>query len=226
MIMSRDNLELALLGLPANELALIKAAIAEEFDYSQPLSVDVKSYQKAIKEIAPQEGWPEMLAAAAKLSSRRLRYTQKNYHITTSFLSRWQTIPSAHEVLSLKLSGDISDALSAYPKGDLDDFLAACTSMPVAMLTRAYSSKLYLLLAERCVNGTALISYDDLRAAFALDDDSYSLVQNFKRRILVPAITDIHDIANIKVTYTDTTDSRKIIGFDFLVESVHTGESL
>lgn len=228
MMISKINLELALLGLPVQELALIKAAVSHTRDFTNPFSVSVEAYKRAmngaLNDVPPEDVLATMNLVANKLLSRRLRYTQKNYHVITSFLIKSQSAPTDDNTLSLSLSDDLIGGLKAYPRDELADLFHVCTSPPLTNISRAYSSKLYLILAECSFNGLALIGYDYLREAFGLDDDSYLLVQNFKRRILNPAIEDIEAATGIKISYTDTISQRKITGFDFLVESTTTSE--
>lgn len=224
MIISKANLELALLALPRESISLIKLAIAGKQSFKGSLVVDYAAYQNTIKDIKVEAALSIMRKAAVNLMNRQLKYSQNNYHVITPLLYKSScTDNSEKSILTIELSDELSSGLAAYPEDELMEFLEICVSQPLASIHRAYSSKFYLLLLERCVDGVAVISYSDLRKAFALDSDAYALVQNFKRRILKSAISDMAEHADLKVTYSDITNRRIITGFKFILENIAEG---
>ena len=219
MIISKANLELALLALPQEDISLIKLAIAGKQSLKGALIVDYAAYQNAANGIKVEAALSIMRKAALNLMNQQLKYSQNNCHVITPLLYKAScTDNSEKSILTIELSDELSDGLAAYPEDKLMDFLENCLAEPLISIQRAYSSKFYLLLLERCVDGVAVISYSDLRKAFALDSDAYALVQNFKRRILKSVISDMTEHAKLNVTYADIVDNRKITAFKFMMK--------
>ena len=86
----------------------------------------------------------------------------------------------------------------------------------VSQLTSKYAIRLYeFLIAWREVGKVPQIELDDFRNRLGLDDNEYTAMNNFKSRVLEPAIKQINEHTDITVTYEQHKRGRTISGFSF-----------
>ena len=86
----------------------------------------------------------------------------------------------------------------------------------VSQLTSKYAIRLYeFLIAWREVGKVPQIELDDFRNRLGLDDNEYTAMNNFKSRVLEPAIKQINEHTDIIVTYEQHKKGRTITGFSF-----------
>lgn len=84
----------------------------------------------------------------------------------------------------------------------------------IGKMTSVYGIRLYELLAQWQSVGTREIELDWLKNQFQLDD-SYSRMNNFKARVLDPAIKDINEHSNFQVSWTQRKTGRKVTHLTF-----------
>ena len=89
----------------------------------------------------------------------------------------------------------------------------------VSQLTSKYAIRLYeFLIAWREVGKVPQIELDDFRNRLGLDDNEYTAMNNFKSRVLEPAIKQINEHTDITVTYEQHKKGRLISGFSFKIK--------
>ena len=92
----------------------------------------------------------------------------------------------------------------------------------VSQLTSKYAIRLYeFLIAWREVGKVPQIELDDFRNRLGLDDNEYTAMNNFKSRVLEPAIKQINEHTDITVTYEQHKRGRTISGFSFSFKQKH-----
>lgn len=214
--MSRNHLEILLLGLPVNELGLLQAAINQSSLTQNTINIDLKRYAETIMpEISKKALYNLTTATAQSLLHRTFNYEVGAYEVTTPLLLKYKGSLSKSR-LSIVISDYLFDALTAIPYADLIAMLDKFMKPPVCRMSRAYSAKLYLLITDlKHENNTVVINYEELRIALGLAESSYALIHNFKRRVLNPAIKDINESGFIDVSCSDITNGRKITDFKF-----------
>ena len=213
--MSKNDLEMLLLGLPINELDLLKIALFQKPLDNPTINIDVEAY--AIANSLPVDAAYASLQVAAKgLFERKFCYNQASSEITFTLISGLIGNPDGHK-LSLELCDVLFNSLRDLGTAQLDAILTKSSNPPVSLMSRAYSAKLYLMIAELYDNNEVLISYDVLRKSLGIKTASYLLTHNFKRRVLNPAVADINEFSSLDVSYVDITDGRKITDFKFIV---------
>ena len=89
----------------------------------------------------------------------------------------------------------------------------------VAQLSSSYAMRLYEFfmqhLDKKIGKGWLEISLEDLRFRFGILPTEYTLMSNFKNRVLDYSINDINKHTDLSATYTQKKQGRKITGFRF-----------
>lgn len=85
-----------------------------------------------------------------------------------------------------------------------------------SQLTSVYAHRLYEILAGwRGSKKPIDIQYHDLRFRFEIAEDEYTRLDNFKARVLKPAVKQITQLTDITVSYEDIKQGRRVTGFRF-----------
>ena len=86
----------------------------------------------------------------------------------------------------------------------------------VSQLTSKYAIRLYeLLIAWREVGKTPKIELEDFRSKIGVEDTEYTAMNDFKKRVLEPAIKQINKYTDITATYEQHKKGRLISAFSF-----------
>ncbi|WP_180044720.1 replication initiation protein RepM [Acinetobacter sp. YH16039] len=86
----------------------------------------------------------------------------------------------------------------------------------VAQLTSKYAIRLYeMLIAWRATGKVPEIELSEFRNRLGVGDNEYTAMNNFKSRVLEPAIKQINEHTDIVTTYEQHKKGRSITGFSF-----------
>lgn len=89
----------------------------------------------------------------------------------------------------------------------------------VSELNSKYAVRLYeVVIAWRSIGKTPMISIDELRDRLGVLDNEYQRMEVLKRKVIDFAIKQINEKTNIKLTYEQHKQGRRIIGFTFIVK--------
>lgn len=89
----------------------------------------------------------------------------------------------------------------------------------VADLNSKYSVRLYeILIAWRKSGKMPMIELSELRYRLGVTEKEYPILADFKKRVLDLAINEINAKTDIKVSYEQHKQGRKIIGFSFILK--------
>ncbi|WP_336755299.1 replication initiation protein RepM [Acinetobacter sp. USHLN143] len=92
----------------------------------------------------------------------------------------------------------------------------------VSQLTSKYAIRLYeLLIAWREVGKTPKIELEDFRNKIGVEDTEYTAMNDFKKRVLDPAIKQINKYTDITATYEQHKKGRLISAFSFSFKLKH-----
>ena len=92
----------------------------------------------------------------------------------------------------------------------------------VSQLTSKYAIRLYeLLIAWREVGKTPKIELEDFRSKIGVKDTEYTAMNDFKKRVLEPAIKQINKYTDITATYEQHKKGRLISAFSFSFKQKH-----
>ena len=81
-------------------------------------------------------------------------------------------------------------------------------------MTCIYAIRLYELLVQWQTTGKREVEIDWLKKQFQLDE-GYDRMDNFKARVLDPAIKDINEHSNLQVSWTQRKSGRRVTHLTF-----------
>jgi plasmid replication initiation protein len=84
----------------------------------------------------------------------------------------------------------------------------------IGKMTCIYAIRLYELLAQWQSTGKREIELDWLKKQFQLDE-GYDRMNNFKARVLDPAVKDINEYSNFQVSWTQRKTGRRVTHLTF-----------
>ena len=190
---------------------------------------DFKCYRITVADFSKVTGIPLNGSFYENLKDTLTKLTQKSIHIqrshggflVTNWLSSGEYIHGEGCVelcFDPKLKPYLLDLKSHFTKYNLD----------IAIKFRSqYSIRLYEVLKKEAQTKERykhrkkfdkVCSYDELRIIFAIEDDEYKVFNNFKQKVLEPAIKEISDKTDLNIvetTYIKT--GRKITSVCFSV---------
>lgn len=97
----------------------------------------------------------------------------------------------------------------------------------VSELTSKYAVRLYeIIIAWRSQGKTPTLTISELRDRLGVLDDEYQVTGDFKKRVLDYAIQQVNKKTDIKISYEQHKQGRKIVGFTFTItQKVSQSES-
>ena len=94
----------------------------------------------------------------------------------------------------------------------------------VSKLSSQYALRLYEILAQWRTKGKCMLKLAELRFKFGLLDGEYPRMDNFKKRVLDIAVSEINEHTDIIASYEQHKQGRKIIGFTFTIKQKSTAQ--
>lgn len=85
-------------------------------------------------------------------------------------------------------------------------------------LKSVYSIRVFELLAQYEHLGKRYIDIPDLRSWLGINKEEYFLYANFKQRVIERAKTEINAKTEYEVEYTETKESRRVIGLEWTIK--------
>ena len=186
-------------GIDANSVLRIHAS-----DYMSHFDVDKHASYEALKN------------AVTNLFGRQFSYTEKDELTGKSkyVRSRWvQKIAYIDDagVLELAFTMDVVPLITR-----LEQHFTSYQLEQVAQLTSKYAVRLYeLVIAWREVGNVPFISLKDLRCKLGVEDNEYTAMSDFKKRVLDPSIKQVNKHTDITAGYDQHKAGRVITGFSF-----------
>lgn len=80
-----------------------------------------------------------------------------------------------------------------------------------------YAIRLFELLKQYKKTGERYISMADFRKWFELEK-KYKVYSDLKKRVILPAIAELEEKANLTISWEEKKKGRKVVGFDFMFE--------
>lgn len=183
----------------------------------------VRDYYRKVFKISEDEASTMLTASIFNLASSRNRYWFEDDYGSLSGL--WFTGfggPAYIEMYTVCLSIRIADAFNKIGAAERDRLLDEYTKPPYLGINPR-ASRIFQLITENTDKNAGKYDYevglDDFRQLIGFTD-SYEDVQNLKKFVLHPAIEEIEGIVGGKLTYTDVTEGRKIMGFIFNIKDL------
>lgn len=218
----KDNILInASYNLEVTEQRLILLSIIQARDTGQGITADSKleihasAYMNAYN-VDKHAAYTALKEAANNLFERQFSFKEahKNTDVMGIVRSRWVSrIKYVDElaILEITFSPDVVPLITR-----LEKHFTSYQLKQVSQLTSKYAIRLYeLLIAWREVRKTPVIDIADFRYKLGLGNTEYVAMNNFKNRVLDPALKQINKFTDIEAEYVQHKAGRVISGFEF-----------
>ncbi len=206
------------LGLVEQRLILLAIIEARKtgkgIDANNHLTVSAESYISQFG-VARQTAYQALKDACDDLFERRFSYQEINKkgnieHIRSRWVSEVRYIDN-EALVRLIFSPAVVPLITLlereFTKYDLEQ---------ISQLNSAYAVRLYeLLIAWRNMGKTPIIALEDFRLRIGVSNHEYTIMGDFKKRVLEPSITQINTHTDIIAGYEQHKAGRVITGFSF-----------
>jgi len=218
MVVKSNRIITALQNLSLTEMRLIQLAIVDArekeqgLDVNKPLHINAKRYAEAFN--VQVDTAYKILADAGK--SLRGRYFTFLDNTGSKIETNW-----VQQVRYVKTEGRIEIIFTIAVVNEITRLSSHFTQYAlerIAMLNSIYSVRLYeLLIKWLSAKKTDTFDYEILRGQLGIGVNEYKHMGDFKKRVLDLAVNEINEKADIKVSYEQVKEGRKIVGFKFKV---------
>ena len=195
-------------------LAIIEARQSGKgINANDPLTIHAESYinQFSAHRNTAYEG---LKSACKALFSRYFTYQEPRGKAIANIQSRWV---SQIAYIDEQAKVEIIFAPAIIPLiTRLEKEFTKYDIQQVSGLSSGYAIRLYeLLIAWRSTGKTPIIEINEFRKKLGVLDTEYKQMNNFKSRVLEPAITQINEKTDIKIKVEQHKTGRSITGFSF-----------
>ena len=185
-----------------------------DFLLGKPIEVSASDYIEAFN-VSRQTAYEALQTASKTLFQRQFSYQERGevkgiWHKT----SRWVSdIAYMNETAAISFTF----APAVLPLiTQLEKHLTSYELQQVASLNSSYAVRLYeVLIAWRATGKTPQITIEDLRNKLGVINGEYERMSNFKSRVLDYSIEQINEHTDIKASYEQHKQGRKVTGFTF-----------
>lgn len=223
LVVKSNRLNSAIQNLTLLELRIIQLAIIEARETGKglsaetPLRIDALRYAEAFN-TSRQNGYLMLKQAEETLFNRRFSFNASD---GKPVKSRWVS-----QARYLDDDGAIEVIFTpAVVQGitrldGAEEFFTQYLLNQTANLNSVYSVRLYELLVQwKTAVKTPTFDLATFRQQLGLNDDEYTIMGNFKMRVLDLAVNEINEKTDLIISYTQEKRGRTITGFKFTVRA-------
>ena len=219
-VVKSNRLNIAVQNLTLSELRLIQLGIVdarekqEGLSTDKPLYISAKRYSECFN-IEGHTAYEVLKSVEQTLFDRRFTYTNAEGEVIKS---RWISqvgYGKGKGYISIVLTKAVVDEITKID-GNETPFTKYLLEQ-TASLNSVYSVRLYELLKQWLTAKKAKFELELLRGQLGLGVNDYVRMSDFKKRVLDLAVNEINDKTDLKVSYTNIKQGRKIVGFNFKI---------
>ena len=220
-----DMIQKARFSLSIQEQRMVLYAISKIL----PTDTHIKEYTFDIKDFYNVIGWRKESYTEFKAMLKKLR--DKSWWVTLedgeteSAVSWFSTVRSNQKSgkVTIKFHEDMMPFLIQLAQGQ--NFYTRFQLQYVLPMSSQYSPRLYEILKSYQYNNRQwFFDIDELK--HLLDCESYTNFNDFKRRVLDPAVEEINKYTDIAIFYTATKNGRKVVKINFFMDKKTESEIL
>jgi plasmid replication initiation protein len=89
----------------------------------------------------------------------------------------------------------------------------------IANLSSLHAVRIYELLVQYLGIGTRKFELQEIKKILGIAPDEYKIINDFKKRVIDVAVTQINQHTDLKISYLQQKTGRTVTGFTFLVHS-------
>jgi plasmid replication initiation protein len=179
------------------------------------LTIHASNYAEQFK-VTKQTAYRVLKEAASSLVDRSVTWDEFSKNNKKTIKSNW-----VQEISYEESSGIIKILLTKAVVAlvtELETQFTAYDMEQVSLINSAYAVRLYeLIISWRSVGKTPLIEIEDLRKKLGIDDEKFLLMRNFKSKVLDFSVGEINEKTDIRISYDQIKEGRKIVGFIFKI---------
>lgn len=198
-------------------LAIVRAREAKQKITADTwLEVSVKDYNDTY-DLTRTTGYKLVQTAAASLFNRYVRITLKDDATgkNSELSTRW--VSACHYVEDASLVRIQLASLMIPYVSNLESKFTSYQLKNVAQMTSAYAIRLFELMMQYRTIGGRYITIEDLKEYLGATGEGYARMDNFKNKVVVPAVAQINKFTELNVTFENRKSGRNVIGYDFKV---------
>lgn len=185
-----------------------------DFLLGKPIEISASDYIEAFN-VSRQTAYEALQTASKTLFQRQFSYQERGEVKGIWYkTSRWVSdIAYMNETATVSFTF----APAVLPLiTQLEKHLTSYELQQVASLNSSYAVRLYeVLIAWRSIGKTPQITIEDLRNKLGVINGEYERMSNFKSRVLDYSIEQINEHTDIKASYEQHKQGRKVTGFTF-----------
>ena len=211
-----DMIQKARFSLSIQEQRMVLYAISK----IMPQDTHLKEYTFEIKDFYSVIGWRKESYTEFKAMLKKLRdkswWVTLEDGVTESAVSWFSTVRSNQKSgkVTIKFHEDMMPFLIQLAQGQ--NFYTRFQLQYVLPMSSQYSPRLYEILKSYQYNNRQwFFDIDELKRL--LDCESYTNFNDFKRRVLDPAVEEINKHTDIAIFYSLEKDGRKVVRVNFFM---------
>lgn len=222
MVVKTNRLNMAIQNLSLIEVRLIQLAIIDAretetgLSTDKPLVITASRYAKAF-DVSRQTARQAILDAEQTLFERRFTFIDDTDGNPVK--SRWlQRVKYLNDQAAIELCFTYDVVTEITRIDGIERYFTQYLLQQTSQLKSAYSVRLYELLVQwKEAKGTPVFEINTFREQLGLGVNEYQIMGNFKLRVLDMAVNEINEKTDLKVSYEQKKQGRKISGFLFNV---------
>ncbi|MBU5618078.1 replication initiation protein RepM [Psychrobacter sp. TAE2020] len=221
LVVKTNRLNTVIQSLSLAEIRLIQVGIIDSRDKNQglsadkPLRIESSRYAEAFG-VTRQTAYEVMLSAEKTLFERQFSFIDEyNDKVKTRWISQAKYIKGQGAIEIIFTPAVVNEITRIDGK---EEFFTQYLLCQTAMLNSVYSVRLYELVTQwRAAKKTPMFDLEIFRGQLGLGVTDYKKMNDFKKRVLDLAVNEINDKTDLKISYEQVKEGKKIVGFKFKV---------
>lgn len=222
MVVKTNRLNMAIQNLSLIEVRIIQLAIIDAretetgLSTDKPLVITASRYAEAF-DVSRQTARQAILDAEQTLFERRFTFIDDTDGNPVK--SRWlQRVKYLNDQAAIELCFTYDVVTEITRIDGIERYFTQYLLQQTSQLKSAYSVRLYELLVQwKEAKRTRVFEINTFREQLGLGVNEYQIMGNFKLRVLDMAVNEINEKTDLKVSYEQKKQGRKITGFQFKV---------
>lgn len=222
LVVKTNRLNMAIQNLSLIEVRIIQLAIIDARETEKGLSTDkplvitASRYAKAF-DVSRQTARQAILDAEQTLFERRFTFVDDTDGNPVK--SRWlQRVKYLKDQAAIEICFTYDVVTEITRIDGIERYFTQYLLQQTSQLKSAYSVRLYELLVQwKEAKRTPVFELNIFREQLGLGINEYKVMGNFKLRVLDMAVNEINEKTDLRVTYEQTKEGRRIVGFQFKV---------
>lgn len=221
LVVKTNFLNTAIQKLSLTEIRIIQLAIVDAresgrgLDTQTPLRIQASRYAEAFDTLN-SNAYRQMKEAETTLFERQFTVMVEGKPRKSRWLQDVAYLDN-EGAIEVVFTRTVVEGISRID-GAVDFFTSYLLSQ-TAKLISTYSVRLYELLTQwRAAKRIPTFETQTLKGQLGVEDDEYTRMYDFKRRVLDAAVKEITKKTDLTVTYEQVKRGKEIVGFNFKIE--------